>query len=188
MRYWWVNQNQTYQAELAGGYIWSPKRNRNGARNQFYENMREVSPGDLILSFRDTFLIAASRATSVCYDSPKPSEFGASGANRDDAGWKVDVDYHVLPHPIRPKDFIDRIRPLLPSKYSPLQDSGDGLQSVYLAELPHYLATFARKPTCGGRQRTATTNWLLPCYCKFGTGPDRSGHRGWGRVNDSCES
>ena len=25
MRYWWVNQNQTYQHEVAGGYLWSPK-------------------------------------------------------------------------------------------------------------------------------------------------------------------
>jgi hypothetical protein len=46
MRYWWVNQNQTYKHEVGGGYLWSPKRNANGARNPFYESMREVSPGD----------------------------------------------------------------------------------------------------------------------------------------------
>ena len=54
MRYWWVNQNQTYRAEVRGSFMWSPKRNANGARNQFYENMREVSPGDVIFSFCDT--------------------------------------------------------------------------------------------------------------------------------------
>ena len=54
MRYWWVNQNQTFRQEIAGGYLWSPKRNANGARNPFYESMREVSPGDLIFSFVDT--------------------------------------------------------------------------------------------------------------------------------------
>jgi putative restriction endonuclease len=27
MRYWWVNQNQTYRHEFQGGYLWSPKRN-----------------------------------------------------------------------------------------------------------------------------------------------------------------
>jgi len=48
MRYWWVNQNQTYRHEVQGGYLWSPKRNANGARNPFYESMREVAPGDLI--------------------------------------------------------------------------------------------------------------------------------------------
>lgn len=44
MRYWWVNQNQTYRHEVQGGYLWSPKRNANGARNPFYESMREVVP------------------------------------------------------------------------------------------------------------------------------------------------
>jgi putative restriction endonuclease len=48
MRYWWVNQNQTYRQEVEGGYLWSPKRSASGARNPFYESMREVSPGDLI--------------------------------------------------------------------------------------------------------------------------------------------
>jgi hypothetical protein len=54
MRYWWVNQNQTFRHELAGGYLWSPKRNANGARNPFYESMREVVPGDIDLSTVDT--------------------------------------------------------------------------------------------------------------------------------------
>jgi len=54
MRYWWVNQNQTFRHELAGGYLWSPKRNANGVRNPFYESMREVSPGDVIFSFVET--------------------------------------------------------------------------------------------------------------------------------------
>lgn len=43
MRYWWVNQNQTFKQESEGGYIWSPKRNANGARNPFYDNTREAA-------------------------------------------------------------------------------------------------------------------------------------------------
>ena len=44
MRFWRVNQNQTFPQEFGGGYLRSPKRNKNGAPHQFYENMREVSP------------------------------------------------------------------------------------------------------------------------------------------------
>src|SRR5436309_10347989 len=80
MRYWWVNQNQTYRQEHAGGYLWSPKRNANGAKNPFYESMREVSPGDVIFSFVETFIIAIGIAQSYCWESPKPIEFGAAGA------------------------------------------------------------------------------------------------------------
>ena len=36
MRYWWVNQNQTYRAEVRGNFMWSPRANANGARNQFH--------------------------------------------------------------------------------------------------------------------------------------------------------
>ena len=32
MRYWCVNQNQTYKAEVRGSFMWSPKQNANGAR------------------------------------------------------------------------------------------------------------------------------------------------------------
>jgi putative restriction endonuclease len=79
MRYWWVNQNQTFRQEQAGGYLWSPKRNANGAKNPFYESMREVSPGDVIFSFVDTFIIAMGVAESYCWESPKPTEFGTTG-------------------------------------------------------------------------------------------------------------
>jgi hypothetical protein len=41
---------------------------------------------------------------------------------------------------IRPKDHIDVLRRALPSRYSPLQDSGNGIQSVYLTEVPGPLA------------------------------------------------
>jgi len=51
MNYWWVNQNQTFKQERAGGYLWSPKRKADGNRNPFYEFMREVAPGDIVFSF-----------------------------------------------------------------------------------------------------------------------------------------
>jgi putative restriction endonuclease len=140
MRYWWVNQNQTYRQEIAGGYLWSPKRNANGARNPFYEFMREVAPGDRVFSFVDTRIIALGIVTSYCYESPKPAEFGGVGLNWESIGWRVRVNFASLQNKIRPKDHIDLLRGLLPSRYSPLQESGNGIQSVYLTELPPALA------------------------------------------------
>lgn len=139
MRYWWVNQNQTYRAEVRGSFMWSPKRNANGARNQFYENMREVSPGDVVFSFCDTRIKAIGVVTGGAQTGPKP-DFGSAGMNWSKEGWFVPVDYCALNNQIRPKDHSAIIRPFLPAKYSPLQESGDGLQSVYLAEVPQSLA------------------------------------------------
>jgi len=141
MRYWWVNQNQTYRHEFDGGYLWSPKRKQDGSRNPFYETMREVAPGDLVFSFVDTKIAAIGIAQSYCWESPKPAEFGAAGQNWENVGWKVRVEFVALHNSIRPKDHIEILRPLLPSKYSPLQkDTGNGSQSIYLTELPAALA------------------------------------------------
>ena len=140
MRYWWVNQNQTFRHEFAGGYLWSPKRKKNGGQNPFYDFMRVVSPGDGIFSFTDTRIPAIGVARSHSYESPKPREFGSAGAYWDQIGWRVDVAFAKLSHSIRPADYLEQIRPLLPRRYSPLLPDGRGLQAVYLTHLEPELA------------------------------------------------
>jgi len=135
MRCWWVNQNQTFRHEIEGGYLWSPKRNANGARNPFYESMREVSPGDLIFSFVDTRIVALGIASSYCWECPKPTEFGSVGQNWENIGWRVTVEFSQLVRKIRPKDHMAVLRSVLPDRYSPLQPNGNGIQSIYLTEL-----------------------------------------------------
>ncbi|MFO0691756.1 MAG: HNH endonuclease [Myxococcota bacterium] len=136
MRYWWVNQNQTYRHELRGGYLWSPKRKRDGSRNPFYEFMREVAPRDLIFSFVDTYIRAIGIARSHAYEAPKPEEFGSAGRNWEMIGWRIDVSFSELPRQIRPADWMSLLGPLLPAKYSPLRPNGHGSQTIYLTELP----------------------------------------------------
>lgn len=140
MRYWWVNQNQTFRQEIDGGYLWSPKRNKNGNRNPFYEFMREVAPGDIVFSFCDTRIAALGIVTGYCHESPKPEEFGNAGANWSQVGWRVGVRWQRLSNSIRPKDHIVRIRPDLANKYAPLTPGGNGLQNVYLTQVGAALA------------------------------------------------
>lgn len=141
MRYWWVNQSRTHKHEQAGGYLWSPKSNRNGAYNQFYENMKAVAPGDPVFCYWWGALRAYGIARSACYEAPQPREFGNAGKSWAHDGFKVDVAFSAIDPPLRPKDHLESVRPLLPEKYSPLnRETGDGLQSVYLAELPEPLA------------------------------------------------
>lgn len=140
MKYWWVNQNQTFRHEVPGGYLWSPKTRSDGALNPFYEFMREVSPGDLIFSFCDTYIRAIGIAQSPAYEAPKPKEFGNVGAYWDRIGWKVEVHFVKLHNVIRPMDHMDRLNAYLPSKYSPLRSNGHGLQNIYLTEVPDLLA------------------------------------------------
>jgi len=160
MRYWWVNQNQTYRHELAGGYLWSPKVKANGALNPFYEFMREVSPGDVIFSFAETRIGSIGVASSHAYEAPKPLEFGSVGAYWDVIGWRIDVGFNVLRNPIRPTEHMDAIRPYLPDRYAPLQTNGAGLQGIYLTELPERLA-FLLVDLIGSEARALVQSWSV---------------------------
>lgn len=146
MRYWWVNQKQTYRHEIAGGYLWSPKRRGDGARHQFYENMKAVAPGDVVYSYWNGAVRAYGTICSFGYDSPKPVEFGAAGRLWSEIGYRVDVDYFQIPAPVEPRNHWARIQPLLPERYAPLSKiDGKGLQGVYLAALPEHLGRVLRE-------------------------------------------
>ena len=139
MRYWWVNQNRTFKHEVPGGYLWSPKKNQDSSINHFYETMREVGPGDLVFSYNDTKIMALGIAVGPAYTCPKPEAFGSAGANWDNIGWRVDVNFRVLQKQTQPKQHMELLRQFLPPKYSPIREDGVGNQ-MYLAEIPQSFA------------------------------------------------
>jgi hypothetical protein len=102
-RYWWVNQNKTYRQEIGGGYMWSPKLTKSGAHLAFYDNMREVAPGDIIFSFHSSTIAAIGIAISAGYDFIVPEEFAKAGEAWDKDGWRVDISYTKLTKPLAPK-------------------------------------------------------------------------------------
>jgi hypothetical protein len=138
MKFWWVNQGQTFREERKGGYLWSPKRKKAAsgaitARNPFYEYMREVAPGDMVFSYVSGQIVSCGVITSFCYESPRPDEFGKIGRRWDLIGWRVDVRY-IDPVPFKPKDWIDRIRIFLLDKHAPLNIEGKG-KELYLTTI-----------------------------------------------------
>lgn len=140
MRYWWVNHKQTFRHEVDNGYIWCPKVKKNGARNHYYETLREVRQGDLVFSFAFAHLQAVGPAKLACYSCPKPDEFGKVGDAWNDLGWRVDVGFQKFRRPLRIKKAIGHIAPLLPERYSPIREDGNGNQVAYLSEIPRALA------------------------------------------------
>jgi len=136
-QFWWVNHKQAARQEIAGQYLWSPKTERNGARSEFYNNMRRASPGDFVLSYADGAVRYIGRVTEFAFTSPKPEEFGHTGAYWNNEGWLLPVYWVELAQPVRPKDIIETLGPLLPIRHSPLQPtSGSGNQKAYLANIP----------------------------------------------------
>ncbi|WEL58011.1 HNH endonuclease signature motif containing protein [Pseudomonas kermanshahensis] len=145
--YWWVNHKQTYQAELEGGYIWSPTKNSNGARNQTYINLTLVRAGDLVVSYAGGQIRAIGVATAAYSNQAKPDAFGQAGQNWSDAGWLVPVEWTELDRALSPKDHLTAIAKLLPVKNSPLQANGNGNQGCYLASISPELGSFVLRLT-----------------------------------------
>ena len=120
--------------------MWSPKSNKDGGFNQFYKNMTEAGVGDIVFSFSNTLIKTVGVVSASARSSEKPKEFGKAGDAWDTDGWLVQVDYEEINNPLKPKNHMDILGPLLPDRYSPIRADGGGNQ-VYLAEISKDMAT-----------------------------------------------
>ena len=130
MRYWWVNQNKTYRLEIDCGYLWAPQ-----SGIWHHESLRQLRPGDLVFSFKDTYISAIGVVQKLAEPMVKP-DFGNHGQNWADLGWGVNTEYIELVNPFKPSELMDLIDPLLPEKYSPLQPGTGKGNQIYLTEIP----------------------------------------------------
>jgi putative restriction endonuclease len=140
MKYWWVNQKKTHKQEIPGGFLWSPKIKANGARNQFWDNMTLMEVGDVVFSYYNGEIKTVGVVTEPAQTAIKP-DFGKAGENWSSDGCFVKAEFKPLVNPIRPKEHAAVLLPLMPEKYAPLKENGDG-REFYLTELPE---TFAKE-------------------------------------------
>lgn len=139
MNFWWVNHKQTARQEIGGGYLWSPKRESNGNFSQSYDFMRQARPGDAVVSFASAIIGYVGIVSGFPVSAPKPDEFGETGSYWSNDGWLVPVLWSRVEKPFRPKDNIEKLKYLLPEKYSPIQQNGNGNQKIYLAKIDQAL-------------------------------------------------
>lgn len=137
--YWWVIHKRTYKLEIQRGFIWSPKTNRDGGRSEAYESMKKIRRGDVVISYSDTKVRAIGIAKGAYIEAPIPDGYETESDYWDTLGWQVPIQWALLSDAIRPKQYLDRIVPLLPAKYSPLRDTGDGNQGRYLSSISEEL-------------------------------------------------
>jgi hypothetical protein len=135
LRYWWVNHNQSAAQEIAGGFLWSPKREANGARSQYYDNMRIATRGDLVLAYSAQHIGHVGIVTDDAVSTARPTEDGPAITDRSYDGWMLPVAWRPVPQPLRPRAIWPELQPLMPARYSPLDLNGNGAQKAYLTEI-----------------------------------------------------
>jgi hypothetical protein len=151
---WWVNHRQNFRQELSGGYLWSPKCNRNGSVNESYANMTRVRGGDTVVSCVAGELRAAGVALAGAREAAKPADHGLiEGTGAGEPGWQVAVRLQLFDAPLRIKEHAAALAAVLPERYSPIRASGDGNPSVYLAPVPAPMAALLAELLGGQLER-----------------------------------
>lgn len=140
--YWWVNQGQTFNQEVGGGYLWAPKTQRDGTSLASYNLMLELEPGDIVFSHSKGKIAARGVVKSAAISSHQPPDLlkiGDSLWNND--GWLVGVDFEIANEPAETKDLVSQIMPLMLEEYpKPLAKNGFASQKNYLTRISPRLA------------------------------------------------
>lgn len=102
MRYWWVNQSQSYEAERKEGLLWAPLHSSSGRTQPHWETMTEVLPGDVIFHYAAQAVRAVSTATATAVTSPRPDSLPPDLWGRD--GRLLRVSYREASSPVSRHD------------------------------------------------------------------------------------
>ena len=145
--HWWVNHDaRAHPQEIAGSYLWCPKRSPNGARNASFDNMSRALPGDRVFSHADSRIGAFGVVLDRVRTAPAPARHSQRPESAPDGdGWFLPVRFEALAQPLVPRTHAKRFAPVLPPKYAPLRLDGAHRPGVYLAEVPSLLAKVLRE-------------------------------------------
>ena len=142
MRYWWVNHRRTAREEIAGRFLWAPRR-ETGPRNLTQDNVRAAAPGDLVLSYAGGLIGAVGQVADHALPAPRPAGFGQADAPHGQDGWRLPLVWVAVDPPVRPAAFYPSdLAPLMPARHAPLNALGRGEQKAYLCEIS--AAAFSR--------------------------------------------
>ncbi len=122
-----VHQGKTYLEEYTGGYIWAP-----ASGIHHHERMTEIHKGDIIVNYANGAVQAISEALCDWFYSPRPSELYGHGW--DNTGYRVQLRYQILSHPLKLDTIQDHIIDLRANIYSSFDSTGNACQG-YLYEL-----------------------------------------------------
>lgn len=124
-----VFQNNTFEQESKGGYIWAPVTNAAGKKFHYWDRLLDVKAGDILLHSCNGCIQAVSTASGVCYDYDQAEEKGR----------RVDCNYVVIENAIKTADYTEDILRICTMKQAPFDKRGRG-NTGYLYEMPRELA------------------------------------------------
>lgn len=95
----WVNQGDSYEPELEGGFVWAPQRSKDGKALAHHVNVSKLEIGDLIFHYANSAVRAVSKVIAAPVEAERPASLPAQ--EWITSGFIAKVQYHTLPNPIR---------------------------------------------------------------------------------------
>lgn len=100
----WVNQGSTYLDERNAGLLWAPERTAGtstsgGSKLVHWETMTEVSPGDVVFTYANSYLRGYAIASSAAVLMERPYNAGTMYSPLQ-GGRAVFCTYHESPMPL----------------------------------------------------------------------------------------
>ncbi|WP_037985596.1 McrB family protein [Thalassobacillus devorans] len=92
--YWWVNQGQTARDEVEGGFLWAPKKNKQGTPLTHHTDLLKANPGDVVFAYSQGAIHSICEVTEKAITSKKPSTFTTDQWEED--GNLLRVQYYSL--------------------------------------------------------------------------------------------
>lgn len=140
MSYFIVHQNQTFEEEYKGGYLWAPQKGKNNKTFFHWTNMTRVKKDDIIFSSYKKAIVSINIALDKCSTREKPPEL-QGGNEWNSKGWFLRANYNILDNPLKLNTYMNDILKRCPEKYSPFTKQGKGTQG-YLFEIPDELGEY----------------------------------------------
>lgn len=122
MNFYIVMQGKTYEQAKEASVVWCSIYDNSGQTPHSWERMNDVKQGDAIFHCVKGEIVAISIAQEDCHKGEDPI-----GEERQ-IGNQFTTAYEPLQIPIAIKANLEQIQQLLPVKYSPFQQNGDGNQ------------------------------------------------------------
>lgn len=147
MNFWFVVQSTTSHHKGNESYLWCPKKNKRGKAeiiNSYFENMRRVKPGDVILAYFDGGVQGYGVALTYSYTYLRPPHFKDQW---DKIGWRCDVDFTRFHEKV---DYRKHSKELVAEAFkkgevNPLTKHGILYQSGYLSRVtPEFVRIIAQ--------------------------------------------
>lgn len=126
MATWWVNQSSK-KGKPQNKIIWSPLKNKRGAKQWHWETMWDANVGDRIYHYTDGFIVGESIVTKAAVNSKNPYP---NNDMWEPEGKILEVEFNNLENPIPKNKIPAEIRTKFTGKNGPFNANGD-LQQGY---------------------------------------------------------